>query len=75
VFDPEAGAARLHVGAPSGPPQALAGLAADVARNGAAAVTDAAIAAAVDPVAGGDPAERRMRRAVVARALEQVLAS
>lgn len=75
VFDPEAGAARLHVGAPSGPPQALAGLAADVARNGAAAVTDAAIAAAVDAVAGGDPAERRMRRAVVARALEQVLAS
>ena len=47
VFDPESGAARLYVGALSGPPQALDGLAAKLARQGASAATEAAIAEAV----------------------------
>jgi carbon-monoxide dehydrogenase medium subunit len=74
VFDPESGAARLYVGALSGPPQALDGLAAKLARQGASAATEAAIAEAVAPVAGAEPGERRMRGAVVARALKQVFA-
>jgi aerobic carbon-monoxide dehydrogenase medium subunit len=75
VFDPEAKVARLFLGALTGAPQPLDRLAARLAREGAAAATEAAIAEEVDPVAGTDPVERRMGRAVVARALAQVLAS
>jgi aerobic carbon-monoxide dehydrogenase medium subunit len=74
VFDPESGAARLYVGALSGPPQALDWLALKLARQGGSAATETAIAEAVAPVAGADPVERRMRGAVVARALKQVFA-
>jgi carbon-monoxide dehydrogenase medium subunit len=75
VFDPELRTARVYVGALSVPPRALDDLAAAIAQKGAAAITDSAIAAAVDPVAGSDPAGRRMHRAAVARALKQVFVS
>jgi carbon-monoxide dehydrogenase medium subunit len=75
VFDPEAKVARLFLGVLAGAPQPLDRLAARLAREGAAAATEAAIAEEVDPIAGADPVERRMGRAVVARALAQVLAS
>jgi carbon-monoxide dehydrogenase medium subunit len=75
IFDPESKAARLYLGALSGPPLPLEEFAAVIARQGATAVTEAAIAAAVDAVASGDIIERRMRRAAVARALREVFAS
>ncbi len=75
VFDPTSRMARLYLGALAGAPQPLHGLAATIAREGASAITDAAIANAVDEVSRGDAAERRMRRAVVARALKEVFAS
>ena len=72
VFDPVSRTARLYLGALAGAPQPLHGLAATIAREGAAAITDAAIATAVDEASQGDAAERRMRRAAVARALKEV---
>lgn len=75
VFDPVSRRARLYIGALSGSPQPLDRLATAIAQNGAAAITDATVAAAVDPVAGHDPVERRMRRAAVMRALRDVFAS
>jgi carbon-monoxide dehydrogenase medium subunit len=75
VFDPVTRTARLYLGALAGAPQPLSGLAAAIARQGAPAITDAAIASAVDEVSHGDVAERRMRRAAVARALKEVFAS
>ena len=72
VFDPASRTARLYLGALAGAPQPLHGLAATIAREGASAVTDAAIGNAVDDVSHGDAAERRMRRAAVARALKEV---
>jgi aerobic carbon-monoxide dehydrogenase medium subunit len=75
VFDPDAKVARLFLGALSGAPQPLDRLAMRLAQEGAVAATEATIAEVVDPVAGADPVERRMRRAVVARALKQVFAS
>jgi carbon-monoxide dehydrogenase medium subunit len=74
VFDPASRTARLFLGALAGAPQPMHGLAATVARRGAAAITDAAIADAVDEVVQGDVVERRMRRAAVARALREVFA-
>ena len=75
VFDPVSRRARLYVGALSGPPQPLDALATTIAENGATAITDSAVTAALDPIAGHDPAERRMRRAAVMRALKDVFAS
>ena len=75
VFDPAARTARLFLGALAGAPQPLHGLAAAIARQGASAITDVAITDAVDEVVKGDAAERRMRRAAVARALKEVFAS
>ena len=72
VFDPVSRTARLYLGALAGAPRPLHGLATTIAREGAAAITDAAIAAAVDEASLGDDAERRMRRAAVARALKEV---
>lgn len=72
LFDPVSRMARLYLGALVGAPQPLHNLAATIARDGASAVTDAAIANAVDDVSQGDAAERRMRRAAVARALKEV---
>jgi aerobic carbon-monoxide dehydrogenase medium subunit len=74
VFDPASRTARLYLGALTGAPQPLHGLAASIARQGASAITDAAIARAVDEAAHGDAAESRMRRAAVARALKEVFA-
>jgi aerobic carbon-monoxide dehydrogenase medium subunit len=72
VFDPVSRTARLYLGALAGAPQPLHSLAATIAREGASAITDAAIATAVDEISQGDAAERRMRRAAVARALKEV---
>jgi aerobic carbon-monoxide dehydrogenase medium subunit len=72
VFDPVSRTARLYLGALAGAPRPLHGLATTIAREGAAAITDAAIATAVDEASQGDVAERRMRRAAVARALKEV---
>jgi carbon-monoxide dehydrogenase medium subunit len=74
VFDPVSRMARLYLGALAGAPQPMHALAATIARAGASAVTDAAIANAVDDVSQGDAAERRMRRAALARALKEVFA-
>jgi carbon-monoxide dehydrogenase medium subunit len=75
VFDPATKAARVYLGALAGAPQPLHGLAASVARQGASAVTEAAIANAVNEIDQGDAAERRMRRAAIARALKEVFTS
>ena len=75
VFDPQSRRARLYIGALIGPPQPLDALASTIARHGAASLSEAAVAAAVDPVAGHEPGERRMRRATVMRALKDVFAS
>jgi carbon-monoxide dehydrogenase medium subunit len=75
VFDPASRTARLYLGALAGAPQPLHRLAATIARQGASAITEAAIADAVDEIAQGDAAERRMRRAAVSRALKEVFAS
>jgi aerobic carbon-monoxide dehydrogenase medium subunit len=74
VFDPAARMARIYLGALSGPPQPLLGLAATIAREGPGAATEGAVAAAITAAADGDAVERRMRRAAVARALKQVFA-
>jgi carbon-monoxide dehydrogenase medium subunit len=75
VFDPASRTARLYLGALAGAPQPLQGLAAAIAHQGANAITDAAIADAVDEVGQSEAAERRMRRAAVARALKEVFAT
>jgi aerobic carbon-monoxide dehydrogenase medium subunit len=75
LFDPASRTARLYLGALAGAPRPLHVLAANIARNGASAATDVAIATAVDEASQGDAAERRMRRAVVARALKEIFAS
>jgi aerobic carbon-monoxide dehydrogenase medium subunit len=75
VFDPLSRTARLYLGALAGAPQPLHRLAATIAREGTSAVTDAAIANAVNEVSQGDVAERRMRRAAVTRALKEVFAT
>ena len=72
VFDPASRAARLYLGALSGPPQSLPALAAAIARQGAVAVTEGAIADAVGELGEADAVESRMRCAAVARALKQV---
>jgi aerobic carbon-monoxide dehydrogenase medium subunit len=75
VFDPVSRTARIYLGALAGAPQPLHRLAAAIARGGALAASDAAIASSVDDVSQGDAAERRMRRAAVARALKEVFTS
>lgn len=75
VFDSVSRTARLYLGALAGAPQPLHGLATTVARQGEAAITDAAIAQAVDEAGNGEVTERRMRRAAVARALKEVFAA
>jgi carbon-monoxide dehydrogenase medium subunit len=74
VFDPLSRAARLYLGALSGPPQPLHDLAATIARQGLAGIAGVAIADAVDRVAPGHPIERRMRCGAVRRALNEVFA-
>jgi carbon-monoxide dehydrogenase medium subunit len=73
VFDPQAGAARIFLGAPVSAPLALASLARDVASHGRDAaslqrIADALAAAAPDL----DPIQRRMAAGTVRRTLDQV---
>lgn len=70
VFDPQTGLARIVAGALDGPPAALDTLAAAIARQGPAAATPVAIAAAVASVMpNADAIDRGMHEAAVARCL------
>lgn len=72
VFDPERGIARIAVGALDGAPALLQKLAADVARNGIEALTDAAVADAVARATPGkDDIDRRLIVAAVKRSVRQ----
>jgi carbon-monoxide dehydrogenase medium subunit len=72
VFDPERGIARIAIGALDGAPVLLQQLAADVARNGMEALTDAAVREAVAQAAPGkDDIDRRLIVAAVKRSVTQ----
>jgi len=74
VLDPQRGIARIVIGALDGAPASLPGLAAQVARGGAGALTDAAVREAVGRAAPGrDEVGRRLIEAAVKRALRQAL--
>jgi carbon-monoxide dehydrogenase medium subunit len=74
VFDPQRAVARIAIGALDGAPALLSSLAAGVARQGIAALTDAAIAQAVAAAAPSrDAIERRLIAAAVRRAVTQAL--
>lgn len=73
VFDPERRVARIFIGALSGPPQALPGLAHAIAERGpAAAAPDAVGQAILEAVPAADAVERQMHAATLSRALRQV---
>lgn len=75
LFDPPRRVARIFVGTPAGRPTALAGLAGDIARNGREAATDERIALACQPALhGASPARQQACRAMLRRALEDILA-
>lgn len=74
VFDPPRGVARAVMGALDGPPAMLASLAAVVAKNGMAGLSEAAIHDAVaSAVPEEDAADRQLRATVVKRCFEQAL--
>lgn len=74
VFDPPRGVARAAMGALDGPPAMLASVAADVAKNGMAGLSGAAIHDAVaSAVPEEDAADRQLRATVVKRCFEQAL--
>lgn len=74
VLDPQRGVARIVIGALDGAPAALAGLAAQVAREGLAALSEAAVREAVGQAAQSkDTLERRLIEAAVKRAVKQAL--
>jgi carbon-monoxide dehydrogenase medium subunit len=74
VLDPEAGAARLFLGALRSTPGALASLAATVAAKGESAATHARVTTAVaTTIPDLDPVEQRMATAVVTRAIRKAL--
>jgi carbon-monoxide dehydrogenase medium subunit len=74
VFDPETRIARVFVGALSGAPASLPGLARDVAERGSPAVTAEAVLAAVTAAAPTlSIIEQRMHAETVRRALRQIL--
>lgn len=74
VLDPQRGVARIVIGALDGAPASLAGLAAQVARQGLAALTDAAVTEAVAQAAHSrDAVDRRLIEAAVKRAVRQAL--
>jgi carbon-monoxide dehydrogenase medium subunit len=74
VFDAPRGVARAVIGALDGPPAMLGRLVADVARNGMASLSDAAIDDAIATVVPHeDAADRQLRATVVKRCFEQVL--
>jgi carbon-monoxide dehydrogenase medium subunit len=74
VFDPPRGVARAAIGALDGAPALLASLAADVAKNGTARLSETAIHDAVaSAVPEEDAADRQLRATVVKRCFEQAL--
>jgi carbon-monoxide dehydrogenase medium subunit len=74
VLDPQRGVARITIGALDGAPALLAGLAAQVARDGAGALSDAAVQQAVGQAAQGrDAVQRRLIETAVKRAARQAL--
>lgn len=76
VLDPERRLARIYVGALTGAPQPLAGLARAAAERGLAACTREAIHEAVAAAAPQlDAIDRRMHAGVVARALQKTFQS
>jgi aerobic carbon-monoxide dehydrogenase medium subunit len=74
VLDPERRAARVYLGALSGPPQPLTALAQRIAESGRSAVTREAVHEAIATVAGLDSIERQMHAGVLLRALERAFA-
>jgi carbon-monoxide dehydrogenase medium subunit len=75
VLDPERRISRVFLGATDGKPEPLEAMARAVAERGRAALTREAALEAVGVVPGGSQPDRRMRAAVVLRALQQVYAS
>jgi carbon-monoxide dehydrogenase medium subunit len=74
VFDPPRGVARAAIGALDGPPALLSRLAADVAGNGLAGLSEAAIDEAIaSATPNEDAVDRRLRATVVKRCFEQAL--
>nr|WP_314623350.1 FAD binding domain-containing protein [uncultured Noviherbaspirillum sp.] len=74
VLDPQRGVARIVIGALDGAPASLAGLAAQVAAHGLAALTDTAVNQAVAQAAHSkDVLDRRLIEAAVKRAVRQAL--
>jgi carbon-monoxide dehydrogenase medium subunit len=74
VLDPQRGVARIVIGALDGAPASLPGLAAQVARLGAAALSVAAVKEAVGQAAQAkDDVDRRLIEAAVKRAVRQAL--
>jgi carbon-monoxide dehydrogenase medium subunit len=72
VFDPERGIARIAIGALDGAPAFLQKLAADIARRGLDALTDAAVLEAVAAATPGkDDIDRRLVVAAVKRSVKQ----
>jgi aerobic carbon-monoxide dehydrogenase medium subunit len=73
VFDPQAGVAKIFLGALVSAPLALSSLARDVASRGHIAVSPDTIAAALAAAAPDlDPIERRMAAGTVRRTLDQL---
>jgi aerobic carbon-monoxide dehydrogenase medium subunit len=73
VFDPQAGVARIFLGALMSAPMALSSLARDVASRGHIAASPEVIATALAAAAPDlDPIERRMAAGTVRRTLDQV---
>jgi carbon-monoxide dehydrogenase medium subunit len=75
AIDLEQDAARVYLGALSGPPQPLPEIARRIAEGGHAAVTRAAAAEAVSAIVSLDPIERRMHAGALLRALERAFAA
>jgi len=74
VFDPQSSTARIVIGALDGAPASLPGLAAQVARHGAGALSDGAVKEAVSQAAQTkDEVDRRLIAAAVKRAVRQAL--
>ena len=74
LLDPEAGQARVFIGALAIAPQPLSDIAAILAKQGAKAITEDVLADGISAAAPNlDVVDRRMRVAALWRAIEQVL--
>ncbi len=74
LLDGERGVARLWVGALSGAPRPLSGLAADLAQRGSLAASELAVGQALDAAAPGlDAAQRTLHVTAVRRAVQKAL--